>query len=107
MLASSAWGERVAQSLGKGVTSSPTPSLVLIAEAETMLWSLQPGSEQQATTKLLQAWRGAPDDQTRGLALALTAASLVFDPAVEGYLERLTDAYGLALYAGTVDSSNG
>lgn len=107
MLASSAWGEQVAQSLGKDVTSSPTPTLVLIAEAETMLWSLQPGSEQQATTKLLQAWRGAPDDQTRGLALALTAASLVFDPAVEGYLERLTDAYGLALYAGTVDSSNG
>ena len=28
---------------------------------------------------------------------------MVYDPVVDGYVERLTDAYGLAQYAATVD----
>jgi hypothetical protein len=105
MMASVAWGEQVALTLGKDVAATTTAPRELIASATTMLWSLQAGAEAQARTKLLQAWKGAADNETRGLALALTALSLVLDPAVEGYVERLTDAYGLALYAGNVDSS--
>lgn len=105
MMASAAWGEQVALTLGKDITAGTTPPKDLVASAMTMLLSLQPGAEQQARTKLLQAWKGAADNETRGLALALTALSLVFDPTVEGYVERLTDAYGLAQYSGTVDSS--
>ena len=34
--------------------------------------------------------------------LALLAAALVLDPTVDGYKDRLTDAYGLASYAATL-----
>lgn len=106
VMASPAWGERVALELGKDVAAPTgvTPQ-ELVQKAQQRLLSLEPGSERQAIPLLLQAWKGATDDQTRGLALALVAVAMVWDPTVEGYVERLTDAYGLGLYAGTVDTT--
>ncbi len=105
-MASPAWGERVALELGKDVVAPAgvTPT-ELVQQAQQRLLSLEPGSERQAIPLLLQAWKGATDNQTRGLALALVAVAMVWDPTVEGYVERLTDAYGLGLYAGTVDTT--
>jgi hypothetical protein len=106
VMASPAWGEHVATQLGKDVTAPAGVSAnELVQKATLRLWSLEPGSEREAIFVLLQAWKAAPDDQTRGLALALVAVAMVWEPTVEGYLERLTDAYGLGLYAGTVDTS--
>jgi hypothetical protein len=106
VMASPSWGEHIATQLGRDVVApAGVAASELVQRAITRLWTLEPGCERDAVTSLLQAWKAAPDDQTRGLALALTAVAMVWDPAVEGYVERLTDAYGLSLYAGTVDTS--
>jgi hypothetical protein len=105
-MASPAWGERIALDLGKDVVAPTGVTPVeLVQQAQQRLMSLEPGSERQAIPLLLQAWKGATDDQTRALALALVAVAMVWDPTVEGYVERLTDAYGLGLYAGTIDTT--
>jgi hypothetical protein len=106
VMASPAWGERVALDLGKDVVApAGVAPAVLVQQAQAKLMSLEPGSERAAIPLLVQAWKGATDDQTRGLALALVAVAMVWDPTVEGYVERLTDAFGLGLYAGTIDTS--
>jgi hypothetical protein len=105
-MASPSWGERVALELGREVVAPAGVSpAALVQQAQQRLLSLDPGSERAAMPLLLQAWKGAVDDQTRGLALAFVAVAMVWDPAVEGYVERLTDAYGLGLYAGTIDTT--
>jgi hypothetical protein len=78
----------------------------LLAEATTSLHTLRPGDEVKARELAVRAARSAPDDATRGTALAIAALALVLDPAVEGYGERLTDAFGLAAYAGTIDATD-
>ncbi len=107
-MASAAYGERVAVGLGAAVdvAAETRAPRALIDASLVALLSLEPGSDAQAKDLALRAWKKAPDDATRSLALALTATAMVYDPAVDGYTERLTDAAGLAVYAGTVDSGD-
>ena len=105
-MASAAWGEQVALTLGKDVVVGDGAARALLTEALTALTTLEPGSERRARDLALRSWKKAADDVGRGSALAIVALSLVVDPAVEGYTERLIDASGLAIYAGTVDSSD-
>ncbi len=107
-MAQPAWGERVALEMGKTIDISAVPEkpvTEMMAQAETMLLSMRPGDEKAVRPILVAIWKRAQDDQTRATALAFLAVSLVYEPTVEGYLERLTDAYGLAQYAGSIDTS--
>lgn len=106
-MASVEWGEHVALELGKDVTvPAGVDQNALLEQARRAYHSLEPGAEERMRVASLQAWKAAPDDATRATGLAFAAVAMVTDPTVEGYRERLTDAYGLGLYAGTVDSSN-
>jgi hypothetical protein len=106
VMASASWGEHVALELGVKVAPVTVPADTLLKDAISAIHALDVGSEARARNLALQAWKSASTDDQRGLALAIVAASMVYDPLVDGYTERLTDAYGLALYAGTVDSGN-
>ena len=105
MMANASWGEHVALELGAAVEASTTTTAAeLNAQAITALHSLEVGSEHRAKALALQAWKGAKTDEDRGLALSIVAAAMVYDPLVDGYVERLIDAYGLSIYAGRIDS---
>jgi hypothetical protein len=106
VMASASWGEHVALELGVKVAPVTIPADTLLKDAITALHALDVSSEARARDLALQAWKSGSTDEQRGLALAIVAASMVYDPLVDGYTERLTDAYGLALYAGTVESGN-
>jgi hypothetical protein len=106
VMASASWGEHVALELGVKVAPVTVPVDTLLKDAITAVYALDVGSEARARDLALQAWKSSSTDEQRGLALAIVAASMVYDPLVDGYTERLTDAYGLALYAGTIDSGN-
>jgi hypothetical protein len=113
-MASALWGEQVALQLGRALdastaTASTTPAAdarALLSQAVAALHTLEPGAEARARDLAVRAWKSAPDDVTRGTALAVAAMAMVVDPTVDGYAERLTDAFGLAAYAGTVDASD-
>jgi hypothetical protein len=112
-MASALWGEQVALQLGRTIDAAPptpgaaaTDARALLAQAVTALHTLEPGAEPRARELAVRAWKAAPDDVTRGTALAVAAMAMVLDPTVDGYAERLTDAFGLAAYAGTVDATD-
>ncbi len=105
-MASAAWGEHVAATLAKDLVVGAGDVGSLQMEALSALRSLDPGSEARARDLALRHWKAATTDAGRGLGLALAAVALVLDPTVDGYGERLTDAAGLSIYAGTVDSSD-
>ncbi len=105
-MATAAWGEKVAVHLGQGITISEGDGKQLLADAVNAFHSQETGSEKRALELALKAWKRAPDDVTRGAALAVAACALVVDPTVEGYADRLTDAFGLSIYAGTVDATD-
>lgn len=106
-MASAAWGERVANELATTLGNVVDgDAKLLLSDARTKLLSLDPGSEKQARDLALRSWKRAADDAGRGAALATVALALVLDPTVDGYAERLTDAAGIAIYAGTVDASD-
>jgi len=110
-MASALWGEQVAADLGRTVAGEPAASAAesrpLLTQAVVSLHTLQPGDEARARRLATRAWQAAPDDATRSTALAVAALAMVLDPAVEGYTERLTDAFGLAAWAGTLDAGDG
>ena len=104
VMATAAWGEHVAVELSAKVEATTTTVGELLTQAITNLHSLESGSEQRAKNLGLQAWKAAQSDGDRGLALAIVAGAMVYDPLVDGYVDRLTDAYGLSIYAGRIDS---
>jgi hypothetical protein len=112
-MAHASWGEQVATRLvaeAASTTTAGTPVVTadgLLAVSKEELLSLAPGSERRGLRAALRAWQVASDDSIRGTALALASLALVLDPTVEGYRERLTDAFGLAAFAGTQDPGDG
>jgi len=109
-MATADWGEHVAARLQASVPADvlarADDALTLINESQRTLLSLEPGAEQRAVFLAAQGAKIAKDDVVRGLGFAVAAAALVLDPTVEGYGERLVDASGLAIYAGTLDASD-
>jgi tetratricopeptide (TPR) repeat protein len=103
-MATAAWGQRVLEERTLGASGPAVPSsAAVVLDA---LHELTPGSEQRAADLAVWWFESATSDVERGNAVALMAAALVLDPTVEGYKERLTDAYGLISYAGTLDASD-
>ncbi len=80
---------------------APTLDQVLDAIHEVSL-----DSERNAGDLALGALRAASSKQARGTLTALFAATLVLDPHVEGYKDRVTDAFGIAAYAGSLDATD-
>src|SRR5688572_25461558 len=98
-MATAAYGQRVLEErIQSAVASTGTNK-----EALDVLHDVQPGSEQRAAELAAAGYRAAKTDAERAAAITLIAVALVLDPVVEGYKERLTDAYGLCAYAVTVD----
>jgi hypothetical protein len=102
-LATAAYGQRV---LDERLGALPAGAPGTVEGALTELHDVAPGAEERAVTQALAAARAAPTDKVRAAALALAAAGLVLDPVVDGYKERLTDAFGIAAYAATLDQSD-
>ncbi|MBI1948692.1 MAG: hypothetical protein HYS27_23600 [Deltaproteobacteria bacterium] len=102
-LATAAYGQRV---LEERSAALPPDATGTVAATLAALHDVAPGSEQRAAVLGLAAARGAKTEAERATALALASAALVLDPVVEGYQERLTDAFGLAAYAATLDQSD-
>lgn len=102
-LATAAYGQRVLEERLGSVPPGATGSL---AEVLGALHDVAPGTEGRAVEYALAAARGAKTEAERATALALGAAAMVLDPVVDGYQERLTDAFGLAAYAATLDQSD-
>ena len=78
-------------------TTQPAPT----AKGWALLASAQDGCEQDARVVFLQAYRAAAEDGAKAEAACGVLATLVMDPDPAGYAERLTDAYGIQLYAST------
>lgn len=104
-MATATWGTRVIEERA----AKADPELVgrgykaALEAALHELHSLEDGSEARAVSAAVAAWRAAQADPERATAAALAAAALTLDPSPEGYKERLTDAHGLAAYAGTLE----
>ena len=105
-LASAAWGEQVAASFANEVVAGAADSATSLQESLSALGSLAPGSEARAYPLAVRSWQQATDDVGRGTALAVIALALVLDPREDGVVERLVDATGLGIYAGTVDNTD-
>lgn len=102
-LATAAFGQRVVE---ERLSALGPDARGTVADAMAALHDVAPGGEARVVTLALAALRDARTDAERGTALALAAVGLVLDPVVDGYKERLTDAHGLAAYAGTLDQSD-
>lgn len=76
------------------------------ADVLEALHEMAPGSEQRAQDLAVRAYRSAKTDAERGTAVALFAAALVLEPTAQGYKDRLTDAFGVAGYAATLDATD-
>ena len=105
-LASAAWGEQVAASFANEVVAGAADSATSLQESLSALGSLAPGSEARAYPLAVRSWQQATDDVGHGTALAVMALALVLDPREDGVVERLVDATGLGIYAGTVDNTD-
>lgn len=103
-LATAVYGQRVLEERAGALPASATGTK---ADVLAALHDIAPGTEQHAVALALAAARDARTDQERGTVLALASAAMVLDPVVDGYKERLTDAFGLAAYAATIDQSDG
>ncbi|MCC7072129.1 MAG: hypothetical protein IT383_12445 [Deltaproteobacteria bacterium] len=102
-LATAAYGQRVLEERSAALPPGATGSLPQVMAA---LHDIDPGTEARAVDLAFAAAKSARTEQERATALALAAAALVLDPVVDGYQERLTDAFGLAAYAATLDQSD-
>ena len=103
-MATAAWGQRVLEErVGQ---LQPAPAKVSTVEVLDAMHELTPRGAARAATLAAAAYRTGANDVARGTAVALLAAALVLEPTVEGYQERITDAHGLAAYAGTIDASD-
>jgi hypothetical protein len=106
-MATPAWGERVIEQLGTEADPSLSgkgyqPALDAALDA---LRSDDEGSAARLVRASAAAWRAAMSDRDRATAAALAGVGLTLDPTVEGFKDRLTDAYGLAGYSGTLDGT--
>jgi hypothetical protein len=103
-MATAAWGQRVLEHHAS--KAPPAPEGVGGGAVLDALHEMTPGSEARAA-ELAASWFGsATSARDRAGACALLGVALVLDPTVEGYKERITDAYGLAAYAGTLETSD-
>jgi tetratricopeptide (TPR) repeat protein len=103
-MATAAWGQRVLEErVAKVHAEGPAATRDAVLDA---LHDMSPGSEGRAADLAATWYKSAPGNVERGEAVALLAASLALDPVVEGYKERLTDAFGLSQYAGSLDASS-
>jgi hypothetical protein len=104
-MATAAWGQEVLEERLRAVPAAEAapPKTTDILDA---LHELAPGSELRAQELAVRAFRGAKTDAERGTAAALLAAALVLEPTAQGYKDRVTDAFGIGAYAGTLDASD-
>ncbi|HEY4222178.1 MAG TPA: hypothetical protein VGO62_12565, partial [Myxococcota bacterium] len=103
-MATPAWGQHILdERLAKVPSEGPAASQKTVLDE---LHDLSPGSEQHAAELAAQWYKNATKNSDKGEAVALLGVALVLDPTVEGYKDRLTDAVGLAHYAGGLDSSS-
>lgn len=105
-MATAAWGQRVLDEQLALAGAADPASKVNRAQVLDALHELDNGSERRALALATGWFRAASSPTDRGSAAALAAVALVLDPTVDGYKERLTDAAGLAAYAGTLDASD-
>ena len=104
-MATSNHGLGALQALATAVTAPVTP--VSPADGLRLLASGGDGSAAAARDVFVHLWSQAQEDRVRAQAAGGVMAALVLDPAQEGYRERLTDAYGMQLYAGALGTVTG
>ena len=106
-MATPTWGEHVIKARAKTADTKLAGQgfQTALDTALAALRSTESGSEDRAVSAAASAWRAAQSDRDRATAATIVGVGLVTDPAVNGYKERLTDAYGLAAYAGTLDGT--
>ncbi len=104
-MATPAWGQRV---LEKRVQALPADAAKVTSATPVLdaFHELTPGSEKRAGELAVSWYKSAATDIDRSEAVALLAASLVLEPTVTGYKDRLTDARGLATYAATLNAAS-
>lgn len=98
-MATSQYGFAALNALAATAPATTTPAPV--GQGWALLAGAADHNEQEARTIFLQAFRAAADDTARAEAACGVAATLVLDPDPVGYTARLTDAYGIQLYAST------
>lgn len=104
-MATAPWGQRV---LEERVNALATPAATAATNKDVVdaLHEMTPASAKRAAELAASAYRSGKTNAERGTSVALLGAALVLDPTVDGYKERVTDAHGLAAYAGTLDASD-
>lgn len=105
-MATAAWGQRVLEQRVTALEPSLTSTTTTISDVLDALHEMTPASTSRAASLAANAFRSAKTNSERGTATALLGAALVLDPTVDGYKERVTDAHGLAGYAGTLDAGD-
>ncbi|MCP4498780.1 MAG: hypothetical protein GY822_02300 [Deltaproteobacteria bacterium] len=103
-MANAAWGEHVLEELAEKANESLTEKghQAALLLAKKQFHDVNAGAEVIMRDAAVAAWRTAMNDQERSAAAAVVALSLVMDPNLDGYADRLTDAHGIGVYAGSL-----
>lgn len=108
-MATAAWGQQVLEqrvaAAGAAATASPGTA-AKVSDVVDAIHEMTPAATKRAADLAALAFKSARTDVDRGTAAALLGAALVLDPTVDGYKERITDAHGLAGYAGKLDAGD-
>jgi len=106
-MATPAWGEKALEQLADKAPEDLTEKghQGALDAALAQLHAIDADSEVLMRNAAVAAWRTAMDDASKGVSSALAAAAMVLEPTLDGYQERLTDAHGIAAYAGTLPST--
>lgn len=101
-MATAAWGSSVMEDMAARANKDGARSKQLDVSLQA-LHSLDAGAGDLLTSSAASVFANAESDGDRALGAALAAVGLVLEPSSEGYKERLTDAHGIAAFAGTLE----
>lgn len=101
-MATAKWGAAVMEERVKAADASGSLSQHLSSSLQA-LHSLDEGAAKALQRSATSLYATAEVEGDRSLGAALLAVGLVLDESSVGYRERLIDAHGLAMYAGTLE----
>jgi tetratricopeptide (TPR) repeat protein len=103
-MATSQYGYAAVQAMAAATAAPQAP--VTVAQGLEKLASAADGCERASRDIFLQAFTAAADETGRADATGGLMLSLVLDPDPNGYVQRLTDAYGMQLYVSSVKGTS-